>query len=226
MLLGGQHAPAGGWLAGLPGAGVPVPPAAVRAGIGEQDLAAGAGENPRDAPGEHPPAAVGGQAAGAVAGAGQLAPPARGAPHAGRGGHLGQASALVTGKRHPGQRFRGDPGGSAERGQVWLVQLMQPRFAGALVAVDPVPVHAGEVEDVADADVQQVSVGSQPAVECLAGQRGQPDRYGRHERPSPLPGLSPRRAGWTASRRRTRPAVPAGRLRRRRRCGRGRAGRG
>jgi len=52
--------------AGPPGAGAVVPPAAVRAGVGEQHLAAGAGEGPRDPPGEHPPAAVGRQAAGAV----------------------------------------------------------------------------------------------------------------------------------------------------------------
>ena len=55
----------------------------------------------------------------------------------------------------------------------------------ALVAVDAAPVHAGEVEDVADGDVQQVRVGFQPAVERLAGQRGQADGDGRHERPQP-----------------------------------------
>jgi hypothetical protein len=122
-------------------------PAAAGAGVGEQDLAAGTGERPRDPPGEHSPAVVGGQAARAVAGAGQLPPPARGAPHAGRGGHLGQPGVLVAGQGNAGQRRGGDPGGGAERGQVRLVQLVQPRLAGALVAVDAAPVDPGEDED-------------------------------------------------------------------------------
>ena len=227
----GEVAAAG--LAGLPGAGAPVPPPAVRADIGEQDLAAGAGKGPREPPGEHPPAAVGGQAARAVAGSGQLPPPARCPPHAGRGGHLGQAGALVAGQRHAGQGRGGNPGDSAERDQVGRVQSVEPQLVRAPgFAGQTAPVHSREREDVADGDVQQVRAGFQPAVERLAGQRGQADRNGRHERLSQQPpGSPPWRRSWrptgrTASRRRTRPAVPGGRPRRRRRCGPGPAGRG
>jgi hypothetical protein len=179
----GEVAAAG--LAGLPGAGAAVPAPAVRAGVGEQDLAAGAGEGPRYPPGEHPPAAIGGQAARAVPGSDQLPPPAGSPRQAGRGGDLGQAGALIPGQRHAGEGLGGDPGDGAERGQVGLVQLVEPQLVRALaVAGQTVPVRPGEGEDVADGDVQQAGVGFQPAVERLAGQRGQADRDGRHERPS------------------------------------------
>ena len=169
-------------LARLPGAGAPGPPPAVRAGVGEQHLAAGAGEIPRDPPGEHPPAAVGGQAPRAVPGADRLPPPARRPRQAGRGGHRGQPGALIPGQRHVGQGRGGNPGHGAERGQAGLVQLVEPRLVLALVvAGQTVPVRSCQGEDVADGHVQQVGVGFQPAVERLAGQRRQADRDGRHQ---------------------------------------------
>ena len=85
---------------------------------------------------------------------------------------------------------------AAERRKVRLVELAEPRLARALVAVDAAPVHPGEVEDVADGDVQEVRVGFQPAVKRLAGQRRQADRDSRHERPQPAArALAPAAAG-------------------------------
>jgi hypothetical protein len=192
--------------AGLPGAGPQMSASAVRAGVGEQHLAAGAGEGPRDPPGQHPPATVGGQAARAVPGADRLAPPARRPGQAGRrGGGSGQAGALVAGEGHAGQGGGRNAADVAERGQGGLIEVVEPQLVLVIVfGGEALPVQPGQGEHVADGDVQQVGVGFQPAVEGLAGQGRQADRDDGHR------GITQRRP-WSRTRHCGRPGRRDGR---------------